>query len=103
MNPLMYGGGMNSFFEDDGSYELKSIPTRFEAGTPAIAEVIGLGEAIKYLMNIGMDNIHKYEVELKKYLLDSIKDIPNLIIYNKNPIISIFFYRIKSTHYYVFF
>ena len=65
MNPLMYGGGMNSFFEDDGSYELKSIPTRFEAGTPAIAEVIGLGEAIKYLMNIGMDNIHKYEVELK--------------------------------------
>lgn len=84
MNPLMYGGGMNSFFEDDGSYELKSIPTRFEAGTPAIAEVIGLGEAIKYLMNIGMDNIHKYEVELKKYLLDSIKDIPNLIIYNKN-------------------
>ncbi len=84
MNPLMYGGGMNSFFENDGSYELKSIPTRFEAGTPAIAEVIGLGEAIKYLMNIGMDNIHKYEVELKKYLLDSIKDIPNLIIYNKN-------------------
>lgn len=84
MNPLMYGGGMNSFFEDDGGYELKSIPTRFEAGTPAIAEVIGLGEAIKYLMNIGMDNIHKYEVELKKYLLDSIKDIPNLIIYNKN-------------------
>ena len=84
MKPLMYGGGMNSFFEDDGSYELKSIPTRFEAGTPAIAEVIGLGEAIKYLMNIGMDNIHKYEVELKKYLLDSIKDIPNLIIYNKN-------------------
>lgn len=84
MNPLMYGGGMNSFFEDGGSYELKSIPTRFEAGTPAIAEVIGLGEAIKYLMNIGMDNIHKYEVELKKYLLDSIKDIPNLIIYNKN-------------------
>ena len=84
MNPLMYGGGMNSFFEDDGSYELKSIPTRFEAGTPAIAEVIGLGEAIKYLMNIGMDNIHKYEVELKKYLLNSIKDIPNLIIYNKN-------------------
>ena len=84
MNPLMYGGGMNSFFEDDGSYELKSIPTRFEAGTPAIAEVIGLGEAIKYLMNIGMENIHKHEVELKKYLLDSIKDIPNLIIYNKN-------------------
>lgn len=84
MEPLMYGGGMNSYFEEDGSYELKSIPTRFEAGTPAIAEVIGLGEAIKYLMNIGMENIHKHEVELKKYLLEKIKEIPNLIIYNAN-------------------
>ena len=84
MEPLMYGGGMNSYFEEDGSYELKSIPTRFEAGTPAIAEVIGLGEALKYLMNIGMENIHKHEVELKKYLLEKIKEIPNLIIYNAN-------------------
>lgn len=84
MEPLMYGGGMNNFFEDDNSYELKSIPTRFEAGTPPIAEVIGLGEAIKYLMNVGMDKIHEYEVDLKKYLLDKIKDIDNLIVYNKN-------------------
>ncbi len=84
MEPLMYGGGMNAFFEDDGSYELKSIPTRFEAGTPAIAEVIGLGEAIKYLDNIGMDKIHEHEVELKKYLIDKIKDLPNIILYNKN-------------------
>ena len=84
MEPLMYGGGMNNFFEEDNSYELKSIPTRFEAGTPPIAEVIGLGEAIKYLMNIGMDKIHDYEVSLKKYLLDKVKDIDNLIIYNKD-------------------
>ena len=84
MEPIMYGGGMNSFFEEDNSYELKSIPTRFEAGTPPIAEVIGLGEAIKYLMNIGMDNIHRQEIELKKYFLDKVKDIDNIIIYNKN-------------------
>ena len=84
MEPLMYGGGMNNFFEEDNSYELKSIITRFEAGTPPIAEVIGLGEAIKYLMNIGMDKIHDYEVSLKKYLLDKVKDIDNLIIYNKD-------------------
>lgn len=84
MNPLMYGGGMNSFFEDDGSYELKSIPTRFEAGTPAIAEVIGLGEAIKYLMNIGMDKIHDYELSLKKYLVSKLEEIPNITVYNKN-------------------
>ena len=84
MDPLLYGGGMNNFFEVDNSYELKDIPTRFEAGTPPIAEVIGLGEAIKYLEDIGMDKIHKHEIELKKYLIDKIKDIPNLIIYNKN-------------------
>ena len=84
MEPLFYGGGMNSFFEEDYSYELKSIPTRFEAGTPPIAEVIGLGEAIKYLQKIGMDKIHDYEIELKKYLLEKIKDIDNLIVYNKN-------------------
>ena len=84
MDPLCYGGGMNSFFEEDYSYELKSIPTKFEAGTPAIAEVIGLGEAIKYLMNIGMDEIHNYEVKLKKYLIDKLKDIDNIILYNEN-------------------
>ena len=83
MEPVFYGGGMNNYFEEDYSYELKSIPTRFEAGTPPIAEVIGLGEAIKYLENIGMDNIHKHEVELKKYLLDKVKDISNVTVYNK--------------------
>ena len=84
MQPMFYGGGMNNYFESDNSYELKNVPIRFEAGTPPIAEVIGLGEAINYLMSIGMDKIHKYEVELKNYLFDRIKDIPNIIIYNKN-------------------
>lgn len=84
MEPLCYGGGMNSYFEEDSSYELKEVPIKFEAGTPPIAEVIGLGEAIQYLMNIGMDNIHQYEMKLKEYLISKVKDIPNLIIYNQN-------------------
>ena len=84
MEPLCYGGGMNNFFEEDNSYELKDVPTRFEAGTPPIAEVIGLGEAIKYLMNIGMDKIRNHEKKLKEYLLDKVKDIDNLIIYNNS-------------------
>ena len=84
MEPLMYGGGMNSFFEGDNSYELKSAPVKFEAGTPPIAEVIGLGEAIKYLENIGMDKIHEYEMDLKKYLIDKLESIDNIIVYNKS-------------------
>ena len=96
MDPLCYGGGMNDYFEEDNSYELKPIPTRFEAGTPPIAEVIGLGETIKYLMSIGMDKIHKYEVELKKYLLEQVKDIDNLIIYNKKSNSGIFAFNIDG-------
>ena len=84
MEPLCYGGGMNSFFEEDNSYELKEVPVRFEAGTPPIAEVIGLGEAIRYLMNIGMDRIHEHEMKLKKYLLEKIKDYDSIILYNKS-------------------
>ena len=55
-----------------------------EAGTPPISEVIGLGEAIKYLMNIGMDKIREHEKKLKEYLIDKVKDIDNLIIYNSS-------------------
>ncbi len=84
MKPLCYGGGMNNYFEEDNSYELKSIPTRFEAGTPPIAEVIGLREAIMYLEDIGMDNIHNHEVELKKYLVSKLEKIDGITIYNKN-------------------
>ena len=84
MDPVFYGGGMNSFFEDDFSYELKDVPIKFEAGTPPIAEVIGLGEAIKYLDKIGMNNINEYEKKLKKYLVSKLKNIPNIILYNEN-------------------
>ena len=84
MDPMCYGGGMNNYFELDNSYELKSIPTRFEAGTPPISEVIALGETIKYLESIGMNIIHKHEVKLKEYLLDKLKDIEGITIYNKN-------------------
>ena len=96
MKPLCYGGGMNSYFEEDSSYDLKPVPVRFEAGTPPIAEVIGLGEAIKYLMNIGMDKIHEHEVELKKYLISKVSQIPNIIIYNKNSNSGIFSFNIDS-------
>lgn len=84
MDPLFYGGGMNKYFEYDMSYELKDSPVKFEAGTPPIAEVIGLGEAISYLESIGMENIHNYEKKLKKYMVSELSKIPNVILYNKN-------------------
>ena len=84
MDPLFFGGGMNKEFDVDNNYELKDIPTKFEAGTPPIGQVIGLGEAIKYIENIGIDKIHEHEVKLKKYLVERLKEIPNIILYNKD-------------------
>ena len=84
MDPTNVGGGMNATFDSEGNYELKSIPTRFEAGTPNIAGVIGLGRAIDYINEIGVENITKHERELKKYFLERAREIPNLIIYNKD-------------------
>ena len=84
MEPLEYGGGMNQFFEEDGTYEVKTPPNKFEAGTPPIAGVLGLKEAILYIEKIGVENIHKHELELKKYLVSNMKKIDNVILYNEN-------------------
>ena len=84
MDTLFYGGGMNQFFEEDGSYELKEVPVKFEAGTPPIAEVIGLREAILYLESIGLDKIHEHEMMLKRKLVSELEKIDNIILYNKN-------------------
>lgn len=84
MKPLKYGGGMNQSFEVDGTYILKEAPIKFEAGTPPIAEVLGLGEAIRYIESIGVDRIHEHEYTLKKYLIEKLEKLPNIILYNKN-------------------
>ena len=96
MEPINVGGGMNAMFTSDGVCEYKSIPTRFEAGTPNIAGVIGLGKAIDYIESIGIEKIANYEKELKRYFLDKVKDIDNLIIYNENTESGIVSFNIKD-------
>ena len=82
--PLKYGGGMNNFFESDGSREYKSLPTLFEAGTQNIEGVIGLGAAIDYIKSIGFSKIINHEKELREYLISELDRIPNIEILNKN-------------------
>lgn len=82
--PLNLGGGMNNFFTGEGEYELKSLPTRLEAGTPNIAGVIGFGSAIDYINKIGIEKIEIFEKELRDYLISNLEEIPNINIYNKN-------------------
>ncbi len=96
VRPLMLGGGMNSQFLSTGEIELKSLPHRFEAGTPHIAGVIGLGAAIDYLNMIEIDKVHEYELLLKEYLIKKIKELDNIEIYNENSESSIVIFNMKD-------
>ena len=96
MKPIIFGGGMNASFQFDGKRIYNDIPTIFEAGTPNIAGVIGFGEAIKYLNDIGMDKINKYEQELKKYAISKLKTVNNIIIYNEKSQSGIITFNIKD-------
>lgn len=83
MKPCLYGGGMN--LEYDKNYlELSDIPYRFEAGTLDISNIIGFGEAIKYINNIGMSNIERRVKHLRRYLVNRLDEIPYIKIYNKD-------------------
>ncbi|KAH9790348.1 cysteine desulfurase 1 [Citrus sinensis] len=84
MPPFLGGGEMISdVFLDHSTFA--DPPSRFEAGTPAIGEAIGLGAAIDYLSTIGMQKIHAYEMELAKYLYENLLSIPNIRIYGPKP------------------
>lgn len=80
MEPIEFGGDMIDFvgLQDSTWTEL---PTKFEAGTPLIAEAVGLAEAIKYLESIGLDNILEYEHELTAYAYEQMSAIEGLEIY----------------------
>ena len=96
IKPIIFGGGMNASFQFDGTRVYSELPFLLEAGTPNIAGVIGFGEAIKYLNNIGMDNIANYEKELKKYAVTKLKEVKDIIIYNENSQSGIITFNIKD-------
>ena len=96
MKPLVFGGGMNNFFEENGDLEYKMLPTRLEAGTPNIEGVIGLGAAIDYINSIGYENIKKQEKDLRDYLVSNLKKIDNVIIYNENSDAAIVLFNLKD-------
>ncbi len=84
IKPIVFGGGMNAEFSNDGARRYKSMPDLLEAGTPNIAGVIGFGYVIKYLNQIGLEKIHEYELELRNYLVKRLKEISEIEIYNEN-------------------
>ncbi|HEM4054624.1 TPA: cysteine desulfurase [Streptococcus suis] len=80
MSPVEFGGEMIDFvYEQSATW--KELPWKFEAGTPNIAGAIGLGAAIDYLTEIGMEAIQAHEAELVNYVFPKLQAIPGLTIY----------------------
>jgi len=77
MPPYMGGGGMIRRVEL-GKATWADIPNRFEAGTPAVADAIGLGAAIEYLSALGMERVREHERELTEVALDRLREVPGL-------------------------
>ena len=83
--PPFFGGGemIQDVFEDKSTWA--GLPHKFEAGTPAIAEAIGLAEAIKYINKIGLNHIKEYEKTITKYLFEKLNEIEDINIIGPNP------------------
>ena len=80
MPPFMGGGDMiRKVGLRESSWN--DLPWKFEAGTPAIAEAIGLGAAVDYLNSLGMENVLRHEQELIQYAMERLQAIPGLTIY----------------------
>jgi len=84
VEPLCIGGGSITDVDLD-YYKLDKSPRRFEAGTPAIAEAIGLGAAVEYLERVGMENIERHERELTKKAYEMLSEMPKIEIYGPKP------------------
>jgi cysteine desulfurase / selenocysteine lyase len=73
MSPFLGGGGMIRDVRHDG-FSANVLPWKFEAGTPPIAEAIGLGAAVAYLESTGMQAVRKHEENLTSYALDTLTE-----------------------------
>jgi cysteine desulfurase/selenocysteine lyase len=80
MEPIEFGGEMIDFVHLQES-TWKELPWKFEAGTPIIAGAIGLGAAIDFLNEIGLDNIAQHEHKLAEYALEKMSSVPGMKIY----------------------
>ena len=79
MQPFLTGGDMISSVELQ-SATWNELPFKFEAGTPPVAEAVGLGAAVDYLKTLGMERVRAHEQALTAYMLERLSEIPGLRI-----------------------
>jgi len=77
MQPFLTGGDMIASVDFEGA-TWNELPWKFEAGTPMIAEAVGLGSAVDYLGSLGMGRVREHERELTAYMLDELARVPGL-------------------------
>ncbi|MCR3755250.1 MAG: L-cysteine desulfurase [Candidatus Westeberhardia cardiocondylae] len=100
MPPWEGGGSMIYKVSLNKDPIFNDIPWRFEAGSPNISGILGLGEAIKYVSKIGLHKIEKYEKKLMQYTIKSMKNIPNIKLYGINNRIGIIPFNLNKYHAY---
>ena len=84
MDPFLSGGEMiNNVTLNESTWN--DVPWKFEAGTPNIAQVIGLGAAIDFLAEVGLDKIQQHEEQLLHYGLEELSKIEGIVIYGNPP------------------
>lgn len=82
MPPFLTGGEMIEYvYEQEATFA--PLPQKFEAGTPNVGGAVGLAEAIRYLNQVGYDNINRIEEELTQYALEEMSKIPHIKIYGE--------------------
>lgn len=84
MDPFLGGGEMISKVTFD-RIDWHDVPFKFEAGTPCIGQSIGLGAAVDYLTDIGLERIHRHEVELMDYAIASLREMDGVTLYGTAP------------------
>ncbi len=84
MDPFLGGGDMIKEVKFSG-FTPNELPYKFEAGTPSIAEAIGIGAAIDYLSELGMDSVEVHEQNLLTYGLERISEVPGVTVFNADP------------------
>ena len=84
MDPFMAGGDMIRTVRIEGT-TYHELPWKFEAGTQAIAEVIGLGAAVDYLNGLGMDAVRAHELEITEYAYEALSEVEGLTVYGPPP------------------
>ncbi|HLS22385.1 MAG TPA: cysteine desulfurase [Pseudogracilibacillus sp.] len=97
MEPVEFGGEMIDFV---GKHEStwKELPWKFEGGTPIIAGAIGLGAAIDFLTEVGMDNIATHEEKLARYALERLREIDDITIYGPEERAALVTFNLGDVH-----